>query len=152
MLRRKNEMTRKELSLISYCGLYCGDCFIRVGKIADSAKQLSNELKKYKFEKYATGLSKVMKEFKPLYNYEKFYKTLRSLDGLRCEKTCRQNGGTTSCRIRECCINKGIDGCWLCDKFEHCKKLAWLEPVSGDANLKNLRKIKKEGIQKFLKA
>jgi len=147
----KDEMGKKEISSISYCGLYCGDCFIRVGKIAELAKKLSNELKVPKFEKYAMGLSKVIKEFKPLSHYKEFYKALCSLDGLRCEKICRQGGGTTSCKIRECCTDKGIDGCWLCNKFEYCKKLAWLEPVNGDANLKNLRKIKKEGIQEFLK-
>ena len=144
-------MAKKRISLISYCGLYCGDCFIRVRKIADLAKQLSNELKECKFEKHAKGLSRLIKEFKPLSHYEKFYKALCSLEGLRCEKSCKQRGGTTSCKVRECCINKGIDGCWLCDEFECCEKLAWLKPVNGDANLKNLRKIRKEGIQKFLK-
>lgn len=143
-------MAKKGISLIAYCGLYCGDCFIRIGKIANLAKKLSNELKKVEFEKHAKGLSKLIKEFKPLSHYEKFYKALCSLDSLQCEKTCKQGGGTTSCRIRECCISKGIDGCWICNEFEHCKKLAWLEPVNGDANLKNLRKIRKEGIRKFL--
>jgi len=40
-------VVKKGISLISYCGLYCGDCFIRVRKIADLAKQLSGELFEY---------------------------------------------------------------------------------------------------------
>lgn len=145
-------MAKTKTLSISYCGLYCGNCFIRAGEIAELAKKLSNKLKESEFEKCAIGLSKIIKEFKPLSHYKDFYKALCSLDGLRCEKICKQGGGTTSCKIRECCINKEIDGCWLCDEFENCKKLAWLEPVNGDANLKNMRKIKKEGIQKFLQS
>ena len=37
-----------------------------------------------------------------------------------------------------------------CDDFETCTKLDFLKPIHEDANVKNLRKLKKQGIDKFL--
>jgi hypothetical protein len=59
-------------------------------------------------------------------------------------------GGPPFCKIRKCCQKKGIEGCWKCEEFETCKKLDFLEPIHKDAHIKNLRKIKKQGIDKFL--
>jgi len=44
-----------------------------------------------------------------------------------------------------------IKGCWECEEFEMCDKLDFLKPIHGDAHLKNPRKIKKQGIDRFLK-
>jgi len=44
-----------------------------------------------------------------------------------------------------------IDGCWECQEFETCAKLDFLKTGHGSAHLKNLRKIKKQGIERFLK-
>ena len=140
----------KDKLLISYCGLYCGDCFIRKCEIADLAKELSEKLNQVHFEQYAEGLSNIISEFKPLSPYKKFFNALCSLDGLRCQKYCKQGGGSTSCKIRICCQKKNIEGCWQCEQFEDCEILAWLKPVNGDANIKNIRKIKTKGISKFI--
>jgi len=43
-----------------------------------------------------------------------------------------------------------IEGCWLCDEFETCEKLQELIANHGDAHIKNLRKIKRKGIDGFL--
>ncbi|MGZ7210386.1 MAG: hypothetical protein ACXVHV_10935 [Methanobacterium sp.] len=40
-------------SLVSYCGLYCGDCHGYTGSIADLARDLRKELRKYKFKEVA---------------------------------------------------------------------------------------------------
>jgi hypothetical protein len=44
-----------------------------------------------------------------------------------------------------------IEGCWECDEFEECSKLDFLKPIHGDANIKNLTKLRKEGVSGFLK-
>lgn len=135
---------------VAYCGLYCGDCFIKNSDVADKAKALADRLNEVHFERYANGFANVNSEFKPLLNYNGFYDALHSLNELRCEYACKQGGGSPSCKIRKCCEAKQIDGCWLCDTFESCETLAWLAPLHKGANVRNLRKIKSEGMQSFL--
>ena len=38
----------------------------------------------------------------------------------------------------------------ICDEFLTCEKLDFLKANHGDAHLKNLRKLKKQGADKFL--
>jgi hypothetical protein len=134
-------------NLIAYCGLYCGDCFIYKGKIADLARDLRKELRVTKFRRFATMISKY---FKPYANYDQTYELLGMMVKLRCNRTCHSGGGPPSCKIRNCCIKKEYAGCWECDGFEKCQKLDFLRAVHDDAHLKNLRKMKKQGIEKFL--
>jgi len=132
-------------NLVSYCGLYCGDCFNYRGEIADLARDLRKVLRKYKFAEVAKVIP--FKEFK---NYEVCYETLGAMVKLRCKRACRGGGGPPFCKIRDCCREKGIEGCWECDEFEICKKLNFLTAVHGDAHLKNLRKIKRVGLEDWL--
>ena len=44
-------------NLIAYCGLYCGDCPIHKGNIADLARDLRKELREARFDKTADALS-----------------------------------------------------------------------------------------------
>ena len=99
---------------VAYCGLYCGNCFIKNSDVADKAKALTDTLDEVDFERYADGFANVNDALKPLSNYTDFREALRSLKALRCEHTCKQGGGSTSCGIRKCCVGKQIDGCWLC--------------------------------------
>lgn len=135
-------------NLIAYCGLYCGDCFNRKGEIADLARDLRKKLREAKFNRASQGLSKYFKEFK---NYEQCYEVLGAMVKLRCNRVCQDGGGSPFCKIRKCCQKKGINGCWECDEFETCVKLNFLEPVHEDAHIKNLRKIRKKGIDEFLR-
>jgi len=48
-------------------------------------------------------------------------------------------------------VKKEASGCWQCDEFEKCDKLDFLILVHNDAPLKNLRIIKKKGMEEFLK-
>lgn len=141
---------KEDKNLIAYCGLYCGDCYMYQGKIADLARDLRKELRQVKFEKSAELLSK-LSFFKTLKNYRQCYDVLGTLVRFRCKRTCRDGGGPPFCKMRICCQKKGIKGCWKCVEFETCKKLDFLKPVHGDAHLKNLRILKKQGTKEFLK-
>ncbi len=137
-------MTKNKDS-VAYCGLYCGDCFSYQGKIADLARDLRKELRQAKFDRVVEGIP--FKEFK---HYKECYEVLGAMVRLRCKNTCRDGGGNPFCKIRKCCQKKGIEGCWQCDEFESCAKLDFLKAGHKDAHIKNLRKIKKQGIDSFL--
>jgi len=136
----------KDKNLIAYCGLYCGDCFGYKGKVAELARDLKKELRQAKFDRVAEGIP--FKEFK---HYKECYEVLGAMVRLRCNNACKGGGGNPFCKVRKCCQKKGIEGCWQCDEFEACNKLDFLKPIHGDANLRNLRKLKKQGVDSFLK-
>lgn len=140
-------MIMESEELVAYCGLYCGDCLNHQGKVADLARDLRKELRTAKFEQVAPGLSKYFKEFK---DYETCYQVLGAMVRLRCNRACRGGGGNPSCKIRNCADKNNIEGCWECAEFETCSKLDFLKPIHADAHLRNLRRIKKQGIDGFL--
>ncbi len=136
--------------LVACCGLYCGDCFIYQGKIADLARDLRKELRKARFDNQAELMSQEP-FFTVLKNYQQCYEVLGALVKFRCKRACRGGGGPPFCKIRKCCQKKGISGCWQCDGFETCNKLDSLKPFHGDAQLTNLKILKKAGVDSFLK-
>lgn len=140
-------MSEQNTDLIAYCGLYCGDCLMHKGEVADLARDLRKKLRETRFDRLADGLSGV---FKDLQNYEQCYQVLGTMVRLRCRRACRQGGGPPACKMRNCCRRKGIQGCWECQEFETCQKLEILRPVHGEAHLKNLRNIRKRGVQGFV--
>jgi hypothetical protein len=140
----------EDRNLITYCGIYCGDCFIGQGKVADLARDLRKELRAYRFDKMAVSFSEVPR-FAVLKDYPQCYAVLGELVKLRCRKSCRAGGGPPFCEMRKCCLKKGIEGCWECKEFETCAKLDFVKSYHGEAHLKNLRKLKKAGIEGFLK-
>jgi len=138
---------KEDKSLLAYCGLYCGDCFNYKGEIADLSRDLRKKLREAKFDNVSTGLSKYFKEFN---DYKICYEVLGAMVRLRCKKACQNGGGNPGCKIRLCCRKKNITGCWDCEEFESCEKLNFLKPIHGEGQVKNLRKVKKGGIDKFL--
>ena len=138
----------EDKDLIACCGLYCGDCLNYKGEIADLARDLRKKLREAKFDKVSQGLAKYFKEFK---NYEQCYEVLGAMIRLRCKKACHAGSGNPQCKVRICCLKKNIAGCWECDEFETCNKLEFLKPIHEDANLKNLRKVRTQGVDSFLK-
>ena len=44
-----------------------------------------------------------------------------------------------------------MNGCWECNEFEKCEKLQFLNANHGVAHIKNLRILKKKGIEEFEK-
>ena len=137
-------------SLISYCGLYCGDCHAFKGKISDLAIELRKELRRAQYDKFAKSIQE-HDSGKELKHFDECYKALGAMIRFRCQQGCRAGGGSSSCKIKQCCREKNIEGCWECNDFEKCKKLDALAPVHGQAHKKNLRTIQKKGKAEFLK-
>jgi len=140
-------LDKDERSLVAHCGLYCGECVLHRGEIADLARDLRKKLRGAKFDRVAQGLSQVFKDFE---NYEQCYKVLGAMVRLRCKRTCRGGGGPPACKIRVCCQKKNIEGCWECHEFETCGRFDFLKTVHGDANAKNIRRIRIRGMGGFL--
>jgi len=152
MSERKREdegITGEKERLISYCGLYCGDCSGYRGTIANLARDLHKELQRERFADLAKVLAR-LPFFKAFENFPQCCEVLKTLPKLRCRKTCRGNGGPPFCEIRECNREKGLDGCWQCAGFKACAKLDFLKAGHGDAHLRNLRKIKRSGTAAFV--
>ena len=137
-------------NLVAYCGLYCGDCHGYTGKIPDLARDIRKELRGIKYDKFAAFISAYSfgKDFK---NYDECYKVLGAMAKFRCKKGCRAGGGSPFCKIRKCSQKRGLDGCWECLEFSTCKDLKFLEPVHGDAHIRNLKNIKSKGKKPFVK-
>jgi hypothetical protein len=143
--KRKNGGVKDDKEkLISYCGLYCGDCSGYKGTIANLARDLHRELQRERFADLAKALSHIP-FFKALEHFPQCCEVLKTLPKLRCNKTCRGNGGPPFCEIRECTREKGFAGCWECEGFRTCAKLDFLKAGHGDAHLRNLRKIQRSG-------
>ncbi len=140
----------EDKDLTAYCGLYCGDCYQYQGKIADLARDLRKELRRYKFAERAEKMAE-NSFFAAFKNYPECYELLGAMVKFRCKRACRGGGGPPVCRIRECCREKGIEGCWLCDDFESCKKMDFLKKFHEDGHIKNLRILKKSGVDSFIK-
>jgi hypothetical protein len=140
----------KEKDLVAYCGLYCGDCFHYKGRIADLARDLRKEFRQYKFDRRAEKMA-TNAYYAPFKNYQQCYELLGMMVGFRCKRGCRGNGGPPVCKIRECCREKAIEGCWLCGAFETCKTMEFLKKYHEDGHLKNLRILKKSGLDSFIK-
>jgi hypothetical protein len=128
------------LQKTTYCGLYCDDCPFGTGVIPDLARDLRKELRANRFSEVAKALP--FPEFK---KYEDCYEVLGAMVKLRC-KGCRGGSRSNFCNIAKCVQKKEFEGCWECDLFTDCKKLEFLEDVHGDAHIKNLRAIKKNGV------
>jgi len=138
-------MSNKEIELTAYCGLYCGDCIRYKSKFADLARDLSSELQRVVFDKYAEAETASVKEFG---HYDEFRDVLDAIVKLKCDAPCRAGGDgcLQPCVIKACVRLKGIEGCWECDEFEACGKFEFLKPLHGDTPRKNLGKIKEHGL------
>jgi hypothetical protein len=140
---------RKNQDLIGYCGLYCGDCSGYTQSIANLAKDLRKELRRYRIGDMAEMLAGIP-IFKEFADYQKCYDALGAMAKMQCTKTCRGGGSSPDCEARICCKEKAIAGCWECGDFNTCRKLKFLEKHHGAAHLKNLRKLKKYGPAAFV--
>lgn len=79
-------MSKLEIKLTAYCGLYCDDCIRYKSKFVDLVKDLADELKKVRFGKYAEAKSVSMKEFE---HYKEFLEVLDAMAKLKCDIPCR---------------------------------------------------------------
>jgi hypothetical protein len=141
-------MNDQDEFLTGYCGLYCGDCIRYKSKAADLALELLNELKRVDFANYAKVKRSSVKEFE---RYDEMIKAVEAIKYLKCNTPCRLGGDGCAkpCEIRKCAPSKNLKGCWECSEFEKCGKLEFLKPVHGNGPQKNLKKIKKYGLENW---
>ena len=135
--------------LLGYCGFYCGDCLGYTGAVADSARNLMDVLDRYQFRRTAECIFP-----EDLEDYDNLCEMLRFMAGLHCPAKCRtheQGRPQSGCEVRACCEQKGLYACYECDDFETCTTLASLHGgLHTDSCLKNLRAIKKMGLEVWL--
>jgi hypothetical protein len=141
-------MNDQDKVLTAYCGLYCGDCIRYKSKAADLSLELLNELKRVHFENYAKAKRSSVKE---LEGYAEMIKTIETISNLKCNTLCRLGGEgcVNPCQIKKCVTSKNLKGCWECNEFEECDKFEFLKPFHGDGPRKNLKKIKKYGLDNW---
>jgi hypothetical protein len=137
-------------AMVAYCGLCCLDCHGHTGRIPDLARDLRGELRKAHYEKFAETLSD-LPFARGFTHYGECYDVLGLMMKFRCKRVCRDGGGPPFCKIRKCCTDRNIRGCWECDQAPGCGKLDFLQKTHGDAHRKNIAIIRKKGIDTFLK-
>ena len=140
--------------LTAYCGLYCGDCNRFRSRASDLARDLLTELDNTKFDKYAeikSTSSNQADRKEVLRYYKECREVLEAMVALQCNNPCRVGGGcsTFTCKVLECCLEKGLEGCWECDGFEKCDKLFFLESMHNSTPVENLKAIKKYGLDNW---
>jgi hypothetical protein len=89
-----------------YCGLYCGNCAVKV-KVEPASKVLYEEMKKLGFEE--------IMQFFP--DGEKFWSFLKgmSVDGVCI--SCKAGSGNPACKVRLCAKEKNVEMCALCESY-----------------------------------
>ena len=91
---------------VCYCGLYCGNCAVKV-KVEPASKVLYEEMKKAGFEEIIHMIP----------DGDKFWSFLRGMvvDGV-CV-SCKAGSGNPGCKVRICAKEKGIEMCALCESY-----------------------------------
>jgi hypothetical protein len=91
---------------ISYCGLYCENCAVKV-KVEPAAKTLYNEMKKAGFEEII--------HFIP--DGDTFWSFLKGMavDGVCI--SCKEGSGNPGCAVRKCAQEKNVEICALCESY-----------------------------------
>ena len=137
-----------DAGLVTYCGIYCGDCLGYTGVIAEAAEEFLDVLDKYKF--YMTA-KYVFPE--RLGDYDRLIDMLLFMTEMRCHKTCRERTDEeASCVVRDCCKTHGFSACHECSDFEKCETLrSVLGGLHLDVCLKNLREMREMGLEAWLR-
>ncbi len=130
--------------LAAYCGLYCGACAIKNGRLRDTASKLHRLLEAYK---YATWAPQVAGFFPAAVHYPEFEGVLEWLMTQGCP-ACREGGGLPQCAIRICAREQDLAGCWECEATS-CQKLRDLGQA-WPASLENRERIQTRGLGAWL--
>ena len=91
---------------VCYCGLYCGNCAVKV-KVEPASKILYEEMKKAGFEEIIEMIP----------DGGRFWSFLRGMvvDGV-CV-SCKAGRGNPGCKVRICAKEKGIEVCASCESY-----------------------------------
>ncbi len=139
-----------DLNLIACCGLYCKDCLRFRSRAAALARDLRAELARVDFDGYVRVKETVAPEFR---DYSAFQRVLQAVIDLDCPSGCRAEGCPgLDCRIRRCCLDRGLTGCWECDALDECPEFDFLTPFHGDVKGNNLRRLRDLGPSRWLES
>jgi len=135
-------LKRSAKDLVGYCGLYCGVCGIRQGRIKQAVENLRKIIKFYGFDEVASDMARYETSFQHYPEFEKvmdgFVKLLGECPG------CVAGGGDPNCAIRKCCRQRGYATCTECAEIDACEKVKQYL-VAG----KGLRKIQEIGVERW---
>jgi len=114
-----------DLSLLAYCGLYCGGCSFKAAAKENNRKHLYSMPDKYDY--------------------------LKGVELSECPG-CKNDKERGRCNIKDCAINKKIDHCGECDNYpcELIVKFAFDGMPHHENVLKNIEKIKEIGVEKWI--
>ena len=93
---------------ICYCGLYCGNCAVKV-KIEPASQVLYEEMEKAGFEDIIQMIP----------GGDGFWTFLKGMVKGVCV-SCKEGSGNPGCAVRLCAKEKNIEMCALCDSYP-CK-------------------------------
>ena len=93
-----------------YCGLYCGNCAVKV-KIRPAAEALEDEMQKAGFDEIIQYIP----------GGEEFWSFLKGMSEKGLCISCRDWGGNPGCEVRICAKKKDIKMCALCKRYP-CEK------------------------------
>ena len=91
---------------ICYCGLYCGNCAVKV-KVEPASKNLYEEMKKAGFEEVIHMIP----------DGDKFWSFLKSMVVNGVCVSCKEGSGNPGCKVRICAKEKGVEICALCESY-----------------------------------
>ena len=92
--------------LICYCGLYCGNCAVKV-KVEPASKVLYEEMKKAGFEEIMQMLP----------NGDTFWSFLKDMAVQGVCVSCKEGSGNPGCAVRICAKEKNVEICALCESY-----------------------------------
>ena len=89
-----------------YCGLYCGNCAVKV-KVEPASKTLYQEMKKAGFEDIIQMIP----------NGETFWSFLKGMSEEGVCIACKAGSGNPGCKVRSCAQEKGVEMCAWCSDY-----------------------------------
>jgi hypothetical protein len=138
-----SDLGENPMDLVGRCGLYCGACGIRQGKIKQAVENLRKVTSTYGFDKAAPELAKWEPAFQHYKEYEEVMNGWVRMFGT-CP-SCIKGGGDPGCAVRTCSTQKGFVTCAECGEMDTCAKVKQYGPRA----IEGLHKIKALGVDKW---
>jgi hypothetical protein len=103
-----------------FCGIWCGSCAAGNGAMTELTRKYEDLVKKHNLEKWAS------KRF----DFKEFAKGLACIQTMPLCSGCRKGGGSSTCKIRICALEKGLTDCSECDQLIACRNFEQLEKTN----------------------
>ena len=128
---------------VSFCGSYCRACDWHTGRIRKTFQSALGMLEEYGLRRFIEGKG----------DYENLKLGLQMLANSAIDSGCKadiaENPEEDRCRIRQCCVSKGLDLCNECADFP-CELLKTNPGVIKFHCIENLNEIKEKGIKHWI--